>query len=139
MEIPLKRLDISPVFSIETTNSANCGGDRCPQNRSCHCRPLDACHCEPVSQHWCGNPRNIPRTTEKRAGAGVSPAPLRRGSLCAPPVVFWNIRGIATSAAGLLAKTRVNCRFSCRGGHWPPAFYALTMDSENQNLLFGIV
>ena len=26
-----------------------------------------------------------------------------------------------------------------RGGHWPPAFYALTMDSENQNLLFGIV
>ena len=40
----------------------------------------------------------------------------------APPK--WEPRGerIATSAAGLLAKTRVNCRFSCRGGHWPPAF-----------------
>ncbi len=66
----------------------------------------------------------------------------------APPK--WEPRGerIATSAAGLLAmtcvirrlpeypgdchtsdigrllaKTRVNCRFSCRGGHWPPAFF----------------
>ena len=40
----------------------------------------------------------------------------------APPK--WEPRGerIATSAAGLLAKTRINCRFSCRGGHWPPAF-----------------
>ena len=30
--------------------------------------------------------------------------------------------GHTSDIGRLLAKTRVNCRFSCRGGQWPPAF-----------------
>ena len=85
------------------------------------------------------------RGAPERGGEGVF-YPLSH-FVTAPPK--WEPRGerIATSAAGLLAmtcvirrlpeypgdchtsdigrllaKTRVNCRFSCRGGHWPPAF-----------------
>ena len=60
------------------------------------------------------------RGAPERGGEGVF-YPLSH-FVTAPPK--WEPRGkrIATSAAGLLAKTRVNCRFSCRGGQWPPAF-----------------
>ena len=33
-----------------------------------------------------------------------------------------SLEGHTSDIGRLLAKTRVNCRFSCRGGHWPPAF-----------------
>ena len=83
------------------------------------------------------------RGAPERGGEGVF-YPLSH-FVTAPPK--WEPRGerIATSAAGLLAmtcvirrlpeypgdchtsdigrllaKTRVNCRFSCRGGQWPP-------------------
>ncbi len=35
-----------------------------------------------------------------------------------------SLEGHTSDIGRLLAKTRINCRFSCRGGHWPPAFYA---------------
>ena len=33
-----------------------------------------------------------------------------------------SLEGHTSDIGRLLAKTRVNCRFSCRGGHWQPAF-----------------
>ena len=35
-----------------------------------------------------------------------------------------SLEGHTSDVGRLLAKTRINCRFSCRGGQWPPAFYA---------------
>ena len=35
-----------------------------------------------------------------------------------------SLEGHTGDIGRLLAKTRINCRFSCRGGQWPPAFYA---------------
>ena len=35
-----------------------------------------------------------------------------------------SLKGHTSDIGRLLAKTRISCRFSCRGGQWPPAFYA---------------
>ena len=35
-----------------------------------------------------------------------------------------SLKGHTSDIGCLLPMTRISCRFSCRGGQWPPAFYA---------------